>query len=229
MGLTDALTTLDDSRAGVLMIVTAMVCSFVLSQLIAWTYCKTYSGFSYSRNFVHAMILGSLATTIVIAGIGANLALGLGVLGALAIIRFRTQIRDPRDIIFLFACLAIGIASGAGALAVAVCGTLGFVLAAWFLHWAPFASLHAHEGLVRFLADPTSSAEDVAAGILSACCTRWRLASMRDAVQGDAIEYTYQVRLKDPSVQGQVVSQLNAQEGIIWDTSIIMHRASVEV
>jgi len=229
MGLTDVLAAMDNSRTGVLSIITAMVCSFVLSQGIAWTYCKTYSGFSYSRNFVHAMILGSLATTIVIAGIGTNLALGLGVLGALAIIRFRTQIRDPRDIIFLFACLAIGIASGAGALAVAVCGTLGFITAAWILSWAPFARLHAHEGLVRFLADPRSPAEELASQVLSVCCSRWRLASMRDAIQGDAIEYTYQVRLNDPSVQSQVVSQLNAHTGAIWDTSIIMHRASVEV
>lgn len=229
MGLTDALMSMDDSRTGLLAVVSAMVCSFVLSQAIAWTYCKTYRGFSYSRNFVHAMILGALATTIVIAGIGSNLALGFGVLGALAVIRFRTQIRDPRDIIFLFACLAIGIACGAGAISVAVCGTIGFIIAAWVLHWAPFASLHAHEGLVRFLADPHAPAEELAGMVLSNSCARWQLASMRDAVQGDAIEYTYQVRLNDPSNQSVVVGQLNAHTGVIWDASIIMHRASVEV
>lgn len=229
MGLTDILGSLDDSRTGLLVVVTAMVSSFVLSQGIAWTYCKTYRGFSYSRNFVHAMILGSLATTIIIAGIGSNLALGFGVMGALAVIRFRTQIRDPRDIIFLFACLAIGIACGAGAISVAVCGSIGFIIAAWILHWSPFASLHAHDGLVRFLADPHAPAEELAGAVLSATCARWQLASMRDAVHGDAIEYTYQVRLNDPSIQTQIVSDLNAHTGVLWDASIIMHRASVEV
>jgi hypothetical protein len=112
---------------------------------------------------------------------------------------------------------------------VAICGTVGFVVAACILHWAPFASLHAHEGLVRFLADPRSPVEEMVARTLSSCCSSWRLASMRDAVQGDAIEYTYQVRLNDPSVQGQVVSMLNDHAGVIWDASIIMHRASVEV
>ena len=229
MNLIDALSSLDNSRSGLLSVMTAMVCSFVLSQVIALTYCKTYRGFSYSRNFVHAMILGSLATTIIIAGIGSNLAMGFGAVGALGVIRFRTQLRDPRDIIFLFACLAIGISSGAGAIMVAVCGTVGFTLAAWILHWAPFASLHAHEGLVRFMADPQNFSEEVVVGILQEHCASWQLSSMRDALQGDAIEYTYQVRLRDAATQGLIVNQLNAQIGIIWDASIIMHRASVEV
>jgi uncharacterized membrane protein YhiD involved in acid resistance len=225
----NVLSTLDASRTGMMAMVMAMLSSFVLSQSIAWCYCRTYRGFSYARTFVHAMILGSLAVTIVIAGIGSNLALGLGVLGALAIIRFRTQIRDPRDIIFLFACLAVGIASGAGAYAVGILGTIGFIIAAFVLHWSPFASLHNHEGLVRFLADEKIDTAKLVAPILDQCCSQWEMSSMRDAVQGEAIEYTYQVRLRDPSWQNLLVKQLNDQTGQVWDASIMMHRSSVEV
>ena len=59
--------------------------------------------------FVHTMILGSMIVSMLIMAIGNNLARGLGILGTLAVIRFRTPIRDPRDMMFLFACLGIGI------------------------------------------------------------------------------------------------------------------------
>ncbi|MEO7776213.1 MAG: DUF4956 domain-containing protein, partial [Fibrobacteria bacterium] len=80
--------------------------SFVLSAAIAITYEKTFRGLSYSRNFVQSLILGSIVSGMIVQAIGDNLARGLGMLGALSIIRFRTSFRDPRDIIFMFAAMA---------------------------------------------------------------------------------------------------------------------------
>jgi hypothetical protein len=208
---------------------TSMVCSFVLSQAIAWTYCRTYRGFSYSRTFIHAMILGSLVVTTIIAGIGTNFALGLGVLGALAMIRFRTQIRDPRDIIFLFSCFGVGIASGAGAFAVAVIGCVGFIVAAWILYWAPFASMRHHDGLLRLMAAPDAPVDELMAPIFASTCTAWQPASMRDAVQGEAMEWTWQIRLRDPTAQAHLVAQINTHTGKLWDAQVLIHRATVEI
>jgi hypothetical protein len=105
-------------------ILCAMLVSFLLCSMLTAVYRWTFQGLSYSRGFMHTLILGGIIVCMLIMAIGNNLARGLGILGTLAIIRFRTPVRDPRDMIFLFACLGMGIACGAGVYAVAVIGTL---------------------------------------------------------------------------------------------------------
>ncbi|MEM7385956.1 MAG: DUF4956 domain-containing protein, partial [Verrucomicrobiota bacterium] len=98
--------------------------SFVLGLFIASVYRWTHQGFTYARSFVHTMVLACIVITVMIIAIGNNMARGLGILGAMAFIRFRTPIRDPRDILFLFSCLAVGIASGSLGFSVAILGAL---------------------------------------------------------------------------------------------------------
>ena len=117
----------------------AMVLSFLLAILIATVYQVTFRGFTYSRSYIHTMVLGSMVTCMLIMAVGNNIARGMGILGTLAIIRFRTPVRDPRDAMFLFACLGVGIACGAGTPVVAVIGTGLICAAALLLHWIPFA------------------------------------------------------------------------------------------
>ena len=88
-----------------LQILFSLLLSFFMSLLLAAVYRHTHSGFSYSRSFVQTISLAAIVACIMIIAIGNNLARGLGILGALALIRFRTPIRDPRDIIHLFASL----------------------------------------------------------------------------------------------------------------------------
>src|SRR5262245_42755895 len=89
----------------------SLLASFVLSQVVCLAHRWTQVGAPSSRSFTHAMALGPLVTCLLTLVIGNNLARGLGMLGAVALIRFRTDIRDQRDIVFLFANLAIGIAA----------------------------------------------------------------------------------------------------------------------
>ena len=102
----------------------AMVLSFLLSMIFAIVYQYTFRGFTYSRSYIHSMVLGSMVTCMLIMAVGNNLARGMGILGTLAIIRFRTPLRDPRDSMFLFSCLGVGIACGCRMPLVAVTGAL---------------------------------------------------------------------------------------------------------
>jgi len=213
---------------GIEQLLCAMIVSFVLSMAIATVYRWTYQGLSYSRSFVHTQVLASLVTAMLIMAIGNNLARGLGILGTLAIIRFRTPIRDPRDIIFLFACIAVGIASGAAVFSVAVIGTLFFCLVALYLHWSPFASLRVYEGLLRFALPPGSWSRENIREILGKYCSSAVLVAMREAVQGEAIEYSYQIRLVDPTLHAELLDELQKVEEIS-DVNILMHRATVEI
>jgi len=209
-------------------ILTSILVSYVLSLVIATVYRWTYSGLSYSRSFVHTIVLGSLVSCIMIMAIGNNLARGLGILGTLAIIRFRTPIRDPRDIIFLFAALAIGIAAGSTVFTVAIIGTICFSAAALYLHWSPFASKREYEGLLRFIAPPHVHVEELLEEAFQQYCSTYSLIAMRESAQGEFIEYSYQVRLIDPSYQSDLLDFLTKTESIS-ETSLLMHRSTVEI
>jgi uncharacterized membrane protein YhiD involved in acid resistance len=209
-------------------ILIGILISFILSLAIATVYRWSYQGLSYSRSFVHTLVLGSVAACIMIMAIGNNLARGLGILGTLAIVRFRTPIRDPRDIIFLFAAIAVGIASGAAVFSVAIHGTMAFCLIAMYLHWSPFASRREYEGLLRFMLPSGSPSAQKVQPIFNQYCNSTVLVAMREAVQGDAIEYSYQVRLIDPTYQAELIDALNGLEGVN-EVSLLMQRSTVEI
>jgi len=206
----------------------AMLLSFVLTFVYAAVYQRTFNGFSYSRTFVQSMILGSLVTCMLIMAVGDSLSRGLGVMGTLTIIRFRTLIRDPRDAMFLFASLGTGIACGAGMLTVAIGGASIFVAVVLFLHAAPFASRRDYEGMLRFTTTKEAEVKETVDRLLLMVCESFTLVAMRNAIQGEALEYSYHIRLRDPSYQKEVIRGLSEIEGVT-DPLLMMQRATVEV
>lgn len=86
--------------------------SLILSFLICFTYVKNFNGVLYQKSFLIVIILISLITTSLVIVISRNLALSLGMIGALSIIRFRTAVKDPIDVIYLFWGLSVGISCG---------------------------------------------------------------------------------------------------------------------
>jgi uncharacterized membrane protein YhiD involved in acid resistance len=213
---------------GVEQILCSVLASFVLCSMIAVVYRWTYEGLSYSRSFVQTIILSGVIACILIMAIGNNLARGLGILGTLAIIRFRTHIRDPRDIIFLFASLATGISSGASVFMVAIVGTVFFCLVVLFLHRAPFTSRRDYEGLLRFVVPAEDPREDAVRRVLQQYGSAYQLVAVREAAQGVAQEYSYHIRLLDPSYQPDLIRGLQEIEGVS-DVSLLMQRSTVEL
>jgi uncharacterized membrane protein YhiD involved in acid resistance len=209
-------------------ILCAMLLAFTLCSVLAAVYRWTFQGLSYSRSFVHAQILGGMIVSMLIMAIGNNLARGLGILGTLAIVRFRTQVRDSRDMIFLFASFGIGIGCGAGTFTVAIVGTLTIGVVALLLHWSPFASRRHYEGLLRFTVPAEPGLEEQTRDVMRQCCSSFQLIAMREAVQGESVEYAYHVRLVDPSYQADLVEKLQAI-GKVSDASLLMQRTTVEL
>ena len=101
-----------------------MILSFVLGLFVFYVYKKTFNGVMYSASFGVSLIAMTLITTLVLLAVTSNVVLSLGMVGALSIVRFRTAIKEPLDIAFLFWSIAIGIVVGAGMLTLAVFGTL---------------------------------------------------------------------------------------------------------
>lgn len=211
------------------MVAGALTLSFLLSMVFAMVYQHTFRGFTYSRSYIHTMVLGSMVTCMLIMAVGNSVARGMGILGTLAIIRFRTPVRDPRDAMFLFACLGVGIACGSGMPLVAAVGTVAINLAALLLHWSPFASRREYEGLLRFAMPANSEeAEQTLQEILVRYCASFFLLGMRDAQQGECVEYSYQVRLLDPAYQQDLI-QAFKKAGFFADPVLLMQRTTVEL
>ena len=108
----------------VLDVLLAMGLSFVLGLFIFLIYKKTYSGVMYSDSFGVSLIAMSMITSLVIIAVTSNVVLSLGMVGALSIVRFRTAIKEPMDIAFLFWAIAVGIVLGAGLLPLAIIGSV---------------------------------------------------------------------------------------------------------
>lgn len=110
-----------------------LIVSVFLAFFIYFIYKKTYSGVMYSKSFNVTILLVTIITTMVMMIIGSNLALSLGMVGALSIIRFRTAVKDAKDSAFIFWGIAVGIACGSGIYTIAILGSVIIALILLFL------------------------------------------------------------------------------------------------
>lgn len=120
------------------MVLFTFLLAFLCSSLIAFVYWLTSPSTLRTGNYIQSLILSSLIATMILQSIGDNVASGLGILGALTIINFRTSFRDPRDIIFMFAALGTGIACGSYVFMIAIVGTSMFCFIGVCLKFTPF-------------------------------------------------------------------------------------------
>jgi uncharacterized membrane protein YhiD involved in acid resistance len=148
--------------------------------------------------------------TMILQSIGDSVASGLGILGALTIINFRTSFRDPRDIIFMFAALGVGIACGSYVFLIAVTGTSIFCFIALVLKFTPF---YLGDHLIWELRIRLNKKEDLleAEKILSQFCSKYNLEAIRNDAAKEATPYherEYVVILKDDNKQKAFLDSL---------------------
>jgi len=193
-------------------VVLSLVYSFLAAMAVAWIYVRTHQGLSYSRAFVQTLVLASLVASMLMLAVGNNLARGVAILGSMALIRFRSTMKDPRDMVFVFASLAAGISMGVRAYAVGVTGTVMFGAAAWLLRYTDFGAKEHHDGLVRVFL-PAGGGGDAVKAVLDHHCRRWVLVTLREAEGGTMAEQNYHVTLHDPTNPGAFIDDLQKLPG----------------
>lgn len=107
-------------------IIIGLLCSFGIGMFIYWVYKRCFRGVVYSYNYNVSFVLMTMITTLIIMTISTNIVLSLGMVGALSIVRFRTAVKDPLDIVYMFWAIAAGIAIGAQMYPLAIMGSLAF-------------------------------------------------------------------------------------------------------
>ena len=121
-------------------VLTSLIVTFAVTLFIFFMYRKTFKGVLYTRNFNVGLVLTGLVVTLVVLPISSNIALSLGMVGALSIVRFRTAIKDPADIVFTFWAIAVGIINGAGLYMISIIGSPVIGLFLFVLSRASFRS-----------------------------------------------------------------------------------------
>lgn len=189
----------------------SFIWAFLLASIVAITHRLTFTGANYPRNFFQSLVLGAIVTTMVMMAIGDSLARGLGVFGAMAIIRFRTRIDDPRDVLFLFAALSTGLAIGVYGFTISFAGTTLFCLAAFLLHLSPFRAFVQHHRLYFTLDNAQQLSEVIA--IVQQYCDEYRQLSIQ-LNRENVMRYEYALSLKRNRSADLLLEELKRVQGI---------------
>jgi uncharacterized membrane protein YhiD involved in acid resistance len=185
----------------------AMGLALGLGYFIFLIYKKTYTGVMYSAGFGLSLIALTMITTLIILAVTSNIILSLGMVGALSIVRFRTAIKEPLDIAFLFWSIAAGIVLGAGLLPLAIFGSLfiGFLLVL-------FSNRKTRETpYILIVRCDNDNAEKTARQYISAKVKK-SMTKSKTVTGGTGIELTMEIRLKDDSTD--FINEITAQPGI---------------
>lgn len=169
----------------------ALVLAFGLGLFIFLVYKKTFNGVMYSSSFGVTLIALTMITTVVILAVTSNVVLSLGMVGALSIVRFRTAIKEPLDIAFLFWSIGVGIVLAAGMIPLAVIGSV--IIGVILLVFVNKKS-HTHPYIVVIRCN-NHEAEAQAQGFLKAHTER-SVVKSKSAQKGE-IELNMEIRLKD--------------------------------
>jgi len=181
-----------------------------LGQVVAWVYMWTHSGVSYARTFTQSLVLLTIVVSLVMFVIGNSIVTAFGLIGALAIIRFRNVLKDTRDTVYVFFSLVLGMALGSQRHLAALVGTAALLIVALYLHFTNFGSLSSFDGHVSVR---VSAGGEFPKPILKRHCRRTRQISARHRKE-DEVDYVLEVRLRNRNRGAELVSELQAAAGI---------------
>jgi hypothetical protein len=206
----------------------AVLVSYLLGQAVAFAYMVTHQGVSYSRSFVVSLVAAALVSTVLMLAIGNNLARGIGIVGTLALIRFRMQMHDSLDMIYVFAAFASGVAAGTGNFVTGGIGTAAFLVVVGMLQLTGFGSRHRHDGLLRLQLPASDASEALLLGALKRHCRQFAAITIREVAQGRELERVYQITLRNPGKEALLVRDASDIAGA-HAVSVAMQEATHEI
>lgn len=194
------------TSVGIFDMILALALSFGIGLFIFFIYKKTYQGVMYSSSFGTTLIALTMITTLVILAVTSNVVLSLGMVGALSIVRFRTAIKEPLDIAFLFWSIAVGIVLAARMIPLAVIGSviIGIILLV-FVNKKPHCNPY-----IIVLSCTNSTVENNATEFIKSNVKKCIVKSK--TVQKDMIELNLDIRLASESTE--FINTLSAMPGV---------------
>lgn len=214
------------------MLITALF-AFFLCSIIAITYEYTTKSIYRKAHFLQSLALIGIAASTILQAIGESVAIGLGIIGALSIIRFRTALNDPRNITFMFASLGAGIAAGVMGYGVALTGTLVFCIGAFVLRFSPLSDDNELIGTLKIRVPKEDRLQKIIEQQLKLSCRDFELNRLRflspkktnpsleeetpeviEIEREKLQEFVYLIRLKKSATLTALEENMNAIDGL---------------
>jgi hypothetical protein len=189
-------------------ILLSLLLAFVLGQFMAWIYYWTHNGLSYSRSFTQSLILITMIVAMVMIVVDNSLITAFGLIGALAIIRFRNVLKDTRDTAFVFTCIVLGMGAGSQRYMASIVGACALAAAILYVSLTGFGSRGRYDGFLRCRLPIDPELHSPVLETLQRHCRRFRQVSRRQSAREPRMELTYQVILRDALRPNDLVAEL---------------------
>ncbi|MBQ9950871.1 MAG: DUF4956 domain-containing protein [Clostridia bacterium] len=199
--------------SSILTIVVSMILAVVLGYGIAWVYRRNYRGVMYSNNFALTLIMMTLITTPVVLCIRNSIALSMGMVGALSIVRFRTAVKDPLDTAYMFWALTTGILLGAGQFLLTAISVVLIGLLMTLLVNIQAKGNNSYLLVIRMTEEAERTVAQAVASI--------RIHKLKSKnISASGVEMTYEVRLDKPEA---VLSKIHTIRGV-QDATLVSYQ-----
>lgn len=173
-----------------------VIAAVVIGTILSLVYRYTHKGLSYSQSFSQTIVFVALIVAIVMMVISGSLARAFALVGALSIIRFRTVLKDTKDMSFIFGALALGMAAGTGSYFLAIIGTISVSALAFILHLTNFGAVYKSEFILRFRFNQNGNSTAYL-DVINEHAKRSNMLHMEPSGDNQSILLTYDITLKE--------------------------------
>lgn len=208
-------------------VVAGILASFLLSLVIAWVYKKTHKGLSYSQSFMFTLVLLGTLVSVVMLIIGTSVAAAFTLFGAFTLIRFRTAVKDTKDIAFVFWALVTGLAVGTGNVITAVISIAMVTAIVFALSKINFGSLNNFDAILTIVSDSTRGASGNYKSVFDKYLKRTNLLNAASRSAGSKMELSFHVQLMRVDDMDKFLNELRAVAGI-EEVSMVTAKGDIE-
>ena len=190
-----------------------IIIALVIGAVLSLVYRFTHKGLSYSQSFSQTIVFVTAIVAIVMMVISGSLARAFALVGALSIIRFRTVLKDTKDMAFIFGALALGMAAGTGSYFLAAIGSVIVCALAIFLNATNFGAVYKSEFILRFRFDQDGDSKAYLE-VINEHCKRSNMLHMEPSGDNKSILLTFDVSLKEDIAAEDLTRNIKALEDI---------------
>lgn len=218
---------LANQNIGFWTIVFNLALAFVLALIIALVYKKTHKGLSYSQSYVFSLVILCILATVIMMVIGNVLIRAVALLGAFTIIRFRTAVKDTKDITFILFSLIIGMAVGTHSYLIAMISTAMICLIIYFLNLINFGSIHRHDYILSFSMEKEKTSPEIYESIFRKYLKSYDLLNINTRQEGKIMEITFNLCFLVGADLNRFIEELNTISGL-ERVNLIMAKNDIE-
>jgi len=187
--------------------------AIVVGIILSVVYRATHKGLSYSQSFAQTLVFVTFIVALVMMVIGGSLARAFALVGAMSIIRFRTVLKDTKDMSYVFAALALGMGAGTSNYFLVGVGTLSLTLLAFALYITNFGAIYKSEFILRFRFEQAGNSSDYLE-VINEYCKRSNLLHMEPSGDNSSLSLTYDIALNDDLMAKDLTQRMGSLSNI---------------